>query len=129
MLAAEPAFDAIHVGAAADELHQVLLDKLAPGGRMVIPVGPRYSYQASTQQWDSSMCAHVCSHAAPCLCACERAPWLTVPPIAAVPACSQVLMAVDKDAAGAVSTHALMDVGYVPLTRPSELEDGALPRV
>jgi protein-L-isoaspartate(D-aspartate) O-methyltransferase len=82
MLAAEAPFNAIHVGAAADELHQILLDKLAPGGRMVIPVGPHYSYQ--------------------------------------------VLMAVDKDANGAITTQALMDVGYVPLTRPSEYEDGTL---
>ncbi|WIA12909.1 hypothetical protein OEZ85_006527 [Tetradesmus obliquus] len=82
MLASEAPFAAIHVGAAADELHQVLLDKLAAGGRMVIPVGPHYSYQ--------------------------------------------VLMAVDKDASGHVTTQALMDVGYVPLTRPSEYEDGSL---
>jgi protein-L-isoaspartate(D-aspartate) O-methyltransferase len=82
ILASEAPFDAIHVGAAADELHQLLLDKLAPGGRMVIPVGPRYAYQ--------------------------------------------VLMAVDKDLDGSVRSEALMDVGYVPLTRPSELEDGQL---
>jgi protein-L-isoaspartate(D-aspartate) O-methyltransferase len=82
VLAAEGPFNAIHVGAAADELHQMLLDKLAPGGRMVIPVGPRYAYQ--------------------------------------------VLMAVDKDLDGTVRSEALMDVGYVPLTRPSELEDGQL---
>jgi protein-L-isoaspartate(D-aspartate) O-methyltransferase len=32
-------YDCIHVGAAADEMPQELLNQLAPGGRMVIPVG------------------------------------------------------------------------------------------
>eukprot|EP00877_Chromochloris_zofingiensis_P014229 jgi/Chrzof1/905/Cz01g33030.t1 len=79
----EEPFDAVHVGAAADELHQPLLEKLAKGGRMVIPVGPRYS--------------------------------------------TQVLMTVDKDEKGDVDMHRLMEVGYVPLTRPSEMEDGYVP--
>jgi protein-L-isoaspartate(D-aspartate) O-methyltransferase len=58
-----------------------LVALLAPGGRLIIPVGPRYATQA-----------------------------LTV---------------VDRGLDGCVGRpREVMSVGYVPLTRPSEMEDG-----
>ncbi|NNF99074.1 MAG: protein-L-isoaspartate(D-aspartate) O-methyltransferase [Desulfobacteraceae bacterium] len=41
----EGAFDAVIVTAGAPEIPQVLVDQLAVGGRMVIPVGSRYSQE------------------------------------------------------------------------------------
>lgn len=44
-LEGEEGFDAIHVGAAAEHLPDILVEKLNPKGRMVIPVGPHGEFQ------------------------------------------------------------------------------------
>lgn len=42
-------YDAIHVGAAAKDLPQPLIDQLAPGGRLIIPMGPQNADQTLVQ--------------------------------------------------------------------------------
>ena len=48
-LAGQGPFDAIHVGAAAPSVPPALEEQLAPGGRIIIPVGPDGGAQALTQ--------------------------------------------------------------------------------
>jgi len=52
--ASEGPYNAIHVGAAAPTMPQDLIDQLAPGGRMIIPVGPQGGDQSLDQVDKSS---------------------------------------------------------------------------
>lgn len=60
-------YDAIHVGAAAPEVPQPLLDQLKPGGRMVIPVGDTFqelivvdkNLDGNIKQWTASSVRYV----------------------------------------------------------------------
>jgi len=45
----EAPFNAIHVGAAATSVPKALIAQLAPGGRMIIPVGPPGGHQELLQ--------------------------------------------------------------------------------
>lgn len=52
-------YDAIHVGAAAPEIPQPLIDQLKPGGRMVIPVGKIFQeLQVVDKNLDGSISVH-----------------------------------------------------------------------
>ncbi|KXZ44257.1 hypothetical protein GPECTOR_70g488 [Gonium pectorale] len=99
MLASEAAFDAIHVGAAAEELPRDLVAKLAPGGRMVIPVGPHGGYQVLTVV-DKQRTAS------------PREAWQE---LAQAPYGPGTEAPEEGARSGGIRVTKLMDVGYVPL--------------
>jgi hypothetical protein len=128
MLAGEPPFDAIHVGAAADELHALLVRALAPGGRMVIPIGPRYSSQVGLEDFGIREAVLLGWTVGDRLGLPTRQPARHPNQPTTNPKTNpKVLTVVDKAPDGSVTSRQMMHVGYVPLTRPSEMEDGYTP--
>jgi hypothetical protein len=107
---------------------------------MVIPIGPHYAHQARTYSSSSSSSPSCPSSSSQILnqsygkkrecwrgCACPRMLAHRLCCCCCCCCCSQVLTVVDRDMAGQLHSEALMDVGYVPLTRPADYEDGCLP--
>ena len=90
---AGPPFDAIHVGAAASEIPASLMDQLAVGGRMVIPVKSKNGLVNVEGVGPVLLKEYQCG--------CE----------------GQLLVAVDRDANGELDYKAISEVIFVPLVK------------
>ncbi|KAG2433517.1 hypothetical protein HYH02_012635 [Chlamydomonas schloesseri] len=127
-------WDAIHVGAAAEELPRELVAALAPGGRMVVPVGPHGGYQVLTVVDKEPGGAAAGSGAAAPHGLAPQGPGgggvegqVAEAPVPEEP--QQYMTRARKTAEGAagaedwmrgVRVTQVMGVGYVPLVRPGE---------
>lgn len=126
----EEPFDAIHVGAAADELHKVgcawaWRHQQRHSRNCQLKAAARHGWGISLQKPRTASptvnpLAHIAMQELMEKLAAGGRMVIPVGPRYG----HQVLMAVDKDEKGAIKAQQLMNVGYVPLTRPSEMEDG-----
>jgi hypothetical protein len=120
------------VRAAAESIPSALVEQLALGGRMIIPVGRHGWNQVRPSTSDDERAAQRSMHA--CMRQQLRQQLQQQQRAAdrlsgALRRGAQVLMRVDKDASGHVTQHELMGVQYVPLVhtgkRPPRAEEHA----